>query len=107
VFKKTLAIATSTAIILGASFMACAADAGKSEAMFKKADTNADGSISKEEFLANAETHNKKGTKEEHMAKAEARFTKIDANADGKITPEEFKAHHEAKKAHKAEKTAK
>jgi hypothetical protein len=49
VLKKTLAIATSTAIILGAS-MAYSATASRGEAMFKKADTNSDGAESKYEY---------------------------------------------------------
>ena len=47
---------------------------------FEKMDTNADGVISHEEFLA----------------KAEKRFKKMDADSDGKITKEEAKSHHAA-----------
>lgn len=50
---------------------------------FKKADTNNDGSISKEEF----------------MTRHEKKFVEIDANHDGKISNDEMKARHEAMKA--------
>lgn len=49
------------------------------ERMFDQADTNGDGEISKEEF----------------MAQAEARFKEIDQNGDDKITKEEVEAHRE------------
>ncbi len=54
------------------------------EAMFKKLDTNSDGSLSKEEF-----TSAMKGKKAEG---AEKRFAKLDADSDGSISLEEFKA---------------
>ena len=44
------------------------------ERMFERHDTNKDGEMSKEEFLAGAEE----------------RFTKMDLNGDGKITKEEL-----------------
>jgi Ca2+-binding EF-hand superfamily protein len=83
--KKTLTIATTTAIILGVSSISYAAapNPAKNEAAFKKLDTNNDSSISKEEFLATAQ----------------ARFTKIDKNADGKISKEEFANRRGARKA--------
>ncbi len=61
---------------------------------FKEADTNGDGGLSKEEF----------------MARHEKKFAEIDANHDGKITPDEMKAHHETMKEkfkhHRAERKA-
>lgn len=62
---------------------------------FEKTDTNADGVISHEEFLA----------------KAENRFKKMDADGDGKITKEEAKNHHASmrekyKKHHEGMKSA-
>lgn len=47
--------------------------------MFEKHDTNGDGVISKDEFLA----------------QAEERFKQMDTNGDGKITKEEGQAAHE------------
>jgi EF-hand domain pair len=52
------------------------------EAMFKKRDTNSDGSINLDEF--------KTGAKD--ASKAEQAFKKRDKDGDGKITLEEFKA---------------
>ncbi len=53
------------------------------EEMFKKRDTNGDGSISKEEFLAGAKD----------AAKGEEAFKRKDKDGDGKLTKEEFAAH--------------
>lgn len=53
---------------------------------FKKSDTNNDGVISKEEFLA----------------RSEKRFNEIDADHDGKISPQEMKAYRDAKQAKRA-----
>jgi hypothetical protein len=55
------------------------------EEIFKKLDTNGDGSISKDEFMAGPRA-------KEDPAKAEERFKMLDKNSDGKITLEEFKA---------------
>ena len=52
------------------------------EAVFKKLDSNSDGNVTKEEFLAS-----KKAKKD--PAKANKRFEKVDANNDGKISKEE------------------
>lgn len=51
--------------------------------MFEQKDTNGDGVVSKDEFLAFSQ------------AKAEERFGKMDADGDGKITREEAQAAHE------------
>jgi Ca2+-binding EF-hand superfamily protein len=90
--KKSLMLAASTVLILGASAYANegATTTTKKGTMFEQSDTNSDGAISKEEFLANAEK----------------RFSKIDANNDGKLTKEEFKAHREARKGKMKEKRA-
>ena len=50
---------------------------GNHEGRFAKVDTNGDGFISEEEFLA----------------KAKARFKKLDDNGDGQISREEMKTH--------------
>ncbi|WP_036302217.1 EF-hand domain-containing protein [Methylotenera sp. L2L1] len=49
----------------------------------QKADTNNDGAISRDEFMA------------KHQARAEKMFSKLDANNDGKIDADERKAAHE------------
>ncbi len=54
--------------------------------MFKEADKDGDGVISKEEFTANSQ------------ARAEKKFAEIDANKDGKVTKEEGQTHREAMK---------
>ena len=53
------------------------------EEMFKKLDTNGDGFLSKEEFLASP------GAKKD-LPKAEERYKKMDKKGDGKVTLEEF-----------------
>ncbi len=63
----------------------------KMEKMFAEQDTNGDGKVSKDEFVAHA-------TK---------RFEEMDGNKDGGVTKEEIKAHMEAKRAEwKAKKEA-
>ncbi len=91
--KTSLVIA---ALLLGASCLT-AADKPKGEkadpeAVFKKLDTNSDGSVSKEEYLAS-----KKAQKD--TAKAGKHFEKLDANKDGKLSKDEFAAGEKAKAA--------
>lgn len=90
--KTTLILA---ALFLGASIVSAKDKPDKSDpaAMFKSLDSNKDGAVSKEEFLAS-----KKAQKD--TAKAEKHFSKLDANNDGKLTQEEFGAGEK-----KAEKT--
>ena len=61
------------------------------EEMFKKMDTNGDGSVSKDEFMAGPRA-------KQDPAKAEERFKELDKNNDGKLSPEEFKAGGPGKK---------
>lgn len=56
------------------------------EEVFKKLDTNGDGSVSLDEFKAGPRA-------QKDPSKAEEIFKKIDANSDGKLSLEEFKAH--------------
>lgn len=58
----------------------------KKAEMFKAADTNGDGAISKDEYMARVQT------------KAAEKFNKKDANGDGSISQEESKAYHDAKR---------
>ncbi len=55
--------------------------------MFKKADENGDGVVSKKEFLASVES----------------RFDKIDADKNGEITPEEARAHAKSRHGERKE----
>src|SRR5688500_13596378 len=82
-----------TALILSVSF-ATAADKGDKndpEAILKNLDTNKDGTLSKEEYVAS-----KKAQKD--PAKAGKRFEKADANKDGKLSKEELAATARGKK---------
>ena len=60
------------------------------EAMFKKIDSNGDGSISKEEFMA--------GPGKKDAAKGEKAFAGKDKDKDGKLSKEEFTAAPKKKK---------
>jgi hypothetical protein len=59
---------------------------------FKKLDTNGDGKLSKEEFMASKHA-------QKDPAKAEAQFKKLDKDGDGFLTLEEFSARGAHKKA--------
>lgn len=56
---------------------------------WKEADTNKDGVVSKEEFMA------------KQQARAEKKFAKLDANGDGKVDDAEIKAMHQKCEHHK------
>ncbi len=60
------------------------------EEIFKKIDTNRDGFISKDEFMASPRA-------KENPAKAAEHFNMLDKTGSGKITFEEFKAGHDHK----------
>ncbi len=90
--KKTIVSALSLALTLAAgSALAADMDAKmppkgdegmKHHPMFKEADTNDDGFLSKDEW----------------KAKGDKMFSEIDTNNDGKISPDEMKAHHEKRR---------
>lgn len=91
----------TTALLAALLLCACPALAGNKskkadrkhdpEAVFKKLDSNSDGHVTKEEFLAS-----RKGKK--NPEKAAKRFVKADANKDGRISREEFVAMARPKK---------
>ena len=58
----------------------------KPEEIFKKLDTNSDGSLSLDEFKAGPRA-------QKDPAKAEEIFKKIDSDSSGSVSLEEFKAH--------------
>lgn len=81
----------ATLVAAGLSSVASAGDAPKRtpDELFQHLDTDADGLLTKAEFMAE-----KTGKKAERRARA---FAKIDANADGSLDREEFIAkveHH-------------
>jgi Ca2+-binding EF-hand superfamily protein len=83
------ALVTTLALLAIAAVSVNAQDAGKKktppnpEEMFKKLDKDANGKVSKEEFLASP------GAKKD-AAKAEERFGKMDKDKDGSLTLEEM-----------------
>ena len=95
-------ILTLCALTLCGAFTLNAADAanpkkpgaegkrGNPEEVFKKMDTNNDGSISKEEFLAGPQAQKDKD-------RAEKMFTAKDKDKDGKLSKEEFAARPEGR----------
>lgn len=78
-----LASALSIGAYAGKDAKRC--DSDKANSYMQKIDTNEDGYISRDEFVAHSESH----------------FDKLDANADGVVDQDEFKAKH--KKKHKKE----
>jgi Ca2+-binding EF-hand superfamily protein len=82
-----------TTLLLSLSFATAAdkADKNDPEAILKNLDTNKDGTVNKEEYLAS-----KKAQKD--PAKAGKRFDKADGNKDGKLSKEELAATAHGKK---------
>ncbi len=79
--KNLLKITVLAALIPATVLLADDKPKGKGNP-FKKADTDGDGKVSKEEFLAPAK----------NKEQATKRFEKADADKDGFLTAEEFKA---------------
>lgn len=67
------------------------------EEIFKKLDTNGDGKVAKEEYLASPRA-------KKNPTEAEDRFKKLDKNNDGCLSLDEFKAGFERKREKKEEK---
>ena len=82
---RPLLLASSCAILLLTSPALLAEDAApdKREAMFKRFDTNGDGVISKEEWMAS------KGA-QKNPERATKRFTSLDKDGDGNLSKEEY-----------------
>lgn len=78
-------LASSCAILLLPSPALLAEDAApdKREAMFKRLDTNGDGSISKEEWMAS------KGA-QKNPEQAAKKFTSMDKDSNGNVSKEEY-----------------
>lgn len=64
---------------------------GNPEEAFKRLDKDANGSLSKEEFLASPQA-------KKDEAKATERFGRLDKNSDGSLSKEEFTAQGKKKK---------
>jgi len=81
--KRMIAFVFAFTLILGVSGLSLAQDdaaAPRGAKAFSMMDTNGDGKITKEEFMAAAQK------------RAEARFTKLDKDSKGYLTKEDFMA---------------
>lgn len=89
---KTTQILLTATLLLGLTPLAQADHHGNEGGQHgcQKADSNHDGAISRDEFMA------------KHQARAEKMFSKLDANKDGKIDADEHKAAHSGKAHHHA-----
>jgi Ca2+-binding EF-hand superfamily protein len=76
----------------------------KLEKLFKKLDTNGDGTLSQEEFAKITELRKKGGEAKGKGKGVEALFSKLDADGDGKLTLEEFRKITELRKKKKEDK---
>jgi len=98
--KKTTSLATVVAITLMGSALCQAQDAPKKapnpQQKFEKLDADKNGSVSSDEFKANAKD----------PAKAEKQFAKIDADKNGSVSLEEWSAKSAKPKKPKKEKAA-
>lgn len=94
----------SVAGVLAAAPNATAKPKGdKLEALFKKLDTNGDGTLSKEEFAKISERR-KNGEGKGKGKGAERLYDKLDTKGDGKLTLDEFRKITELRQQKKADK---
>jgi hypothetical protein len=70
----------------------------KIELLFKKLDTNHDGTLSKEEFAKIGELHKKAGEGKGKGKGAELMFEKLNTSGNGKLTLDEFRKITELRK---------
>ena len=84
--KKTIFTATALIALIAAS-AAFAQQAGGMAITFESLDTDGDGSVSKEEFLANFKPPGRNGNP---PPDPEMVFSRIDADGNGEISAEEF-----------------
>ena len=86
-----LSVAGLLALSTDASAKPKAAKGDKLEMLFKKLDTNGDGTLSKEEFSKLAEMRKKGGEGKGKGKGAELLFDKLNVSNDGKLTLDEFR----------------
>jgi Ca2+-binding EF-hand superfamily protein len=95
-----LSVAVLAAQAPDASAKLKGAKGDKVEMLFKKLDTNGDGTLSKEEFVKLSELRKNSEGKGKGKG-AELLFSKLDTNGDGKLTLEEFRKLPELRKKKK------
>jgi Ca2+-binding EF-hand superfamily protein len=93
--SKTLAALALSFLLCAGSITAEESGSGMESApkWVQKMDTDEDGYISKEEWLADRRADAEKRDKPFNEKKLNKRFSQMDADGDGKISGDEFNAH--------------
>jgi Ca2+-binding EF-hand superfamily protein len=100
-YTKTL-ITLATALLLSAPSIATAgSDLSSAPKWAAKADADGNGTISKEEWLADRGAEAKKNGRAVDEKKLTRRFGQIDSNADGEISADEINAYVADRKKNK------
>jgi Ca2+-binding EF-hand superfamily protein len=98
------ALSVAGLITAGSTAQAAKPKGDKVELLFKKLDTNNDGSLSKEEFAKiTTLVHKKAGETKGKGKHADKLFDKLDADNDGKLSLDEFRKLKELRKQKKDE----